>query len=222
MAGGNGIWGVVREALRGGDRDYTAMDLRRAIALLGIPMALEMAMESLFAVVDVFFVGRLGTEAVAVVGLTEGVLTVVYSLAWGLAAGIAAVVARRTGEKDANGADVAAVQGLLLAIALGFLLGLPGLFAPEALLRAMGASQQVTAMGTPFMRIMLGGNVVILLLFSINAIFRGAGNAALAMRALWIANGVNILLDPVLIFGLGPVPAMGVTGAAIATVAGRS
>lgn len=222
MAGSKGKIGVVREALHGGDRDYTAMDVRRAITLLGIPMVLEMAMESLFAVVDVFFVSRLGTEAVAVVGLTEGVLMVVYSLAWGLAAGITAVVARRTGEKDREGANVAAVQGLLLALVLGLLLGLPGLVAPGALLQAMGASPHVTAMGAPFMRIMLGGNVVILLLFGINAIFRGAGNAALAMRALWLANGVNIVLDPILIFGLGPFPAMGVTGAAVATLAGRS
>ncbi|MBS1567853.1 MAG: MATE family efflux transporter [Bacteroidetes bacterium] len=216
------VLGTLREALRGGDRDFTAMDLRRAIVLLGIPMVLEMAMESLFAVVDVFFVGHLGTDAVAVVGLTEGVLMVVYSLAWGLAAGITAVVARRTGERDREGADTSAVQGVVLALVLGLVLGLPGILAPGTLLAAMGASPQVIGMGTPFMRIMLGGNVVILLLFSINAIFRGAGNAALAMRALWLANGINIVLDPLLIFGLGPIPAMGVTGAAVATVTGRA
>jgi putative MATE family efflux protein len=213
---------TLREALQGGERDYTAMDVRRAIVLLGIPMVLEMAMESLFAVVDVFFVGRLGTEAVAVVGLTEGVLMVIYSLAWGLAAGITAVVARRTGEKDREGADTAAVQGIWLALFLGLLFAGPAILFPGQLLRAMGASPNVEALGTPFIRIMLGSNAVILLLFSINAIFRGAGNAALAMRALWIANGLNIVLDPLLIFGLGPLPAMGVTGAAIATVTGRA
>lgn len=217
-----GVIATLRDALHGGDRDYTAMDLRRAMVLLGIPMVLEMAMEALFAVVDVFFVGHLGTEAVAVVGLTEGVLMVVYSLAWGLAAGITAVVARRTGEQDREGADISAVQGIFLALALGVVLGLPGFLAPGALLNAMGASPQVVAMGTPFMRIMLGGNVVILLLFGINAIFRGAGNAALAMRSLGLANGINIVLDPILIFGLGPIPAMGVTGAAVATVTGRA
>lgn len=221
MSGLKGAWGLVRESLRGGDRDYTTLGLRRAIVLLSIPMVLEMAMESLFAVVDILFVSRLGTEAVAVVGLTEGVMMVVYSLAWGLGAGITAVVARRTGERDREGADTAAVQGILLAIAMGLLLALPAFIWPDVLLRAMGASPSVEALGTPFMRIMLGSNVVILLLFGINAIFRGAGNAALAMRSLWLANGINLVLDPLLIFGWGPVSAMGVDGAAVATVVGR-
>lgn len=212
---------LVGEALRGGDRDFTALGLRRAIALLSIPMVLEMAMESLFALVDVFFVSRLGVEAVAVVGLTEGVMTIIYSIAWGLGAGITAVVARRTGEKDREGADVAAVQGILVALALGLLFAWPALFHADVLLRFMGASPEVAALGTPYMRIMLGSNVVILLLFGINAIFRGAGNAALAMRSLWLGNIINMVLDPVLIFGLGPIPAMGVTGAAVATVVGR-
>lgn len=215
-------WRLVQEALAGGDRDFTSIGLRRAVVLLSIPMVLEMAMESLFALVDVFFVSRLGTEAVAVVGLTEGVMTIVYSLAWGLGAGITAVVARRIGEKDREGADRAAVQGVLVAIFLGVVLAVPGILWPGGLLALMGASPEVARLGTPFMQLMLGGNVVILLLFGINAIFRSSGNAALAMRALWLANGVNILLDPVLIFGLGPIPAMGVTGAAVATVAGRS
>ncbi|HRO38525.1 MAG TPA: MATE family efflux transporter [Flavobacteriales bacterium] len=215
-------WRLVQEALAGGDRDFTSIGLRRAVVLLSIPMVLEMAMESLFALVDVFFVSRLGTEAVAVVGLTEGVMTIVYSLAWGLGAGITAVVARRIGEKDREGADRAAVQGVLVAIFLGVVLAVPGILWPGGLLALMGASPEVARLGTPFMQLMLGGNVVILLLFGINTIFRSSGNAALAMRALWLANGVNILLDPVLIFGLGPIPAMGVTGAAVATVAGRS
>ena len=221
MAKELGAWGVVKEAMRGGDRDFTAMGLRRAVVLLSIPMVLEMAMESLFALVDVFFVSRLGVDAVAVVGLTEGVMAIVYSLAWGLGAGITAVVARRTGEKDREGADVAAVQGILIALALGALIALPGLFFAGDVLRLMGASPEVSAAGTPFMRIMLGCNVVILLIFGINAIFRGAGNAALAMRSLWVGNIINMVLDPVLIFGLGPIPAMGVTGAAVATVIGR-
>lgn len=212
---------LLREALAGGDRDFTAMGLRRAVVLLSIPMVMEMAMESLFALVDVFFVSRLGVGAVAVVGLTEGVMMLVYSIAWGLGAGITAVVARRTGEKDREGADLAAVQGILIALAIGVLFAVPGVFHASDVLRAMGASPSVLALGTPFMRIMLGCNVVILLLFSINAVFRGAGNAALAMRSLWVGNIINMVLDPVLIFGAGPIPAMGVTGAAVATVIGR-
>jgi len=216
------VWGTVLESLRGGDRDFTAMDLRRAIILLSIPMVLEMAMESLFALVDVFFVGRIGVDAVATVGLTEGVMTLIYSIAWGLGAGITAVVARRIGEKDRDGADISAVQGILIALVAGLCIAVPGiLFAPR-ILALMGASPRVLASGASFTRIMLGSNVVILLLFSINAIFRGAGNAALAMRSLWLANIINIVLDPLLIFGWGPVPAMGVTGAAVATTIGRS
>ena len=175
---------LLREALAGGDKDFTAMGLRRAVVLLSIPMVMEMAMESLFALVDVFFVSRLGVEAVAVVGLTEGVMMLIYSIAWGLGAGITAVVARRTGEKDREGADVAAVQGILIALAIGALFALPGLFYAQDVLRLMGAAPSVLELGTPFMRIMLGCNVVILLIFGMNAIFRGAGNAALAMRSL--------------------------------------
>ena len=214
--------GVVREALAGEDRDYAAMDLRRAVVLLSIPMVLEMAMESLFALVDVFFVSRLGTDAVAVVGLAEGVMLLVYAISWGLAAGITAVVARRIGEGDREGATVAAVQGGLVAVAIGSVVAVPGLVYAGGLLQVMGASPAVGVLGKPFMAIMVGSNLVVLLLFAFNAIFRGAGNAAMAMRSLWLANGINIVLDPVLIFGLGPVPAMGVTGAAVATVIGRS
>jgi putative MATE family efflux protein len=216
-----GVWAVVKESMRGGDRDFTSMGMRRAVVLLSIPMVLEMAMESLFALVDVFFVSRLGMAAVAVVGLTEGVMMLVYSVAWGLGAGITAVVARRTGEKDKEGADIAAVQGIYIAIALGLLFAVPGLFFAPQVLQAMGASPEVLAMGTPFMRIMLGSNMVILLVFGINAIFRGAGNAALAMRSLWIGNIINMVLDPLLIFGWWLFPEMGVTGAAVATVIGR-
>lgn len=216
-----GVWAVLKEALTGGDRDLTSIGMRRAVVLLSIPMVLEMAMESLFALVDVFFVSRLGVAAVAVVGLTEGLMAIIYSIAWGLGAGITAVVARRTGEKDREGADVAAVQGILIAIALGLLFAVPGVFFAGELLRAMGASPEVQELGTPFIRIMVGSNVVILLVFGINAIFRGAGNAALAMRSLWIGNIINMVLDPLLIFGIWLFPEMGVTGAAVATVIGR-
>ncbi|MFZ1664290.1 MAG: MATE family efflux transporter, partial [Flavobacteriales bacterium] len=147
-----GVWAVVKESMRGGDRDFTSMGMRRAVVLLSIPMVLEMAMESLFALVDVFFVSRLGMAAVAVVGLAEGVMMLVYSVAWGLGAGITAVVARRTGEKDKEGADIAAVQGIYIAIALGLLFAVPGLFFAPQVLQAMGASPEVLAMGTPFMR----------------------------------------------------------------------
>ncbi len=215
------VWGTVKEALQGGDRDFTAMGLRHAVLLLSIPMVLEMAMESLFALVDVFFVGRIGVDAVATVGLTEGVMALVYSVAWGLGAGITAVVARRIGEKDRNGADISAVQGILIAVATGLCIAVPGIMFAPRILTLMGASPSVLATGALFTRIMLGSNVVILLLFSINAIFRGAGNAALAMRSLWLANIINIILDPLLIFGWGPVPAMGITGAALATTIGR-
>ncbi|MEO8734031.1 MAG: MATE family efflux transporter, partial [Flavobacteriales bacterium] len=197
------VWGTVKEALQGGDRDFTAMGLRHAVLLLSIPMVLEMAMESLFALVDVFFVGRIGVDAVATVGLTEGVMALAYSVAWGLGAGITAVVARRIGEKDRNGADISAVQGILIAVATGLCIAVPGIMFAPRILALMGASPSVLATGASFTRIMLGSNVVILLLFSINAIFRGAGNAALAMRSLWLANIINIILDPLLIFGWG-------------------
>lgn len=222
MSSTSGLWQIVRDSLRGGERDYTAMGLRRAVVLLSVPMVLEMAMESLFSLVDVFFVSRLGNDAVAVVGLTEGVMLLIYSLAWGLAAGITALVARRVGSKDREGAGKAAGQGLLIALLLGVVLAIPGLVHAQGLLRLMGGSAEVQELGAPFMAIMVGSNVVVLLLFAINAIFRGAGDPAVAMRTLWLANGVNLVLDPLLIFGLGPIPAMGVTGAAVATLIGRS
>jgi putative MATE family efflux protein len=212
---------IVKESLRGEEQDYTRIGVRRAIVLLSIPMVLEMAMESLFALVDVFFVSRLGVNAVATVGLTESLLTIVYSLAWGLGMGITAVVARRTGEKDPAGAARAALQGILLATALGLFLALPGLIWPERLLGLMGAAPDVIAEGSEYTRLMIGGNVVIMLLFGINAIFRGVGDAAMAMRSLWLANAINIVLCPLLIFGIGPFEGLGVTGAALATLIGR-
>lgn len=216
------LFAVVKESLSAAeDTDYTGIGVRRAIVLLSIPMVLEMAMESVFALVDIFFVSRLGKHAIATVGLTESVLTLVYSLAWGLGMGITAVVARRTGEKDASGAARAAMQGVLLAVALGVLIAIPGVIYAYEILALMGAEADVLAEGPTYMRIMLGGNVIILLLFGINAIYRGAGDAAMAMRSLMIANGMNILLCPLLIHGVGGWAGFGIMGAAMATTIGR-
>lgn len=216
------ILSLIRDAIRGGeDQDFTRMGVRRAIVLLSIPMVLEMGMESVFALVDAFYVSRLGTDAIATVGLTESVLAVVYSLAWGLGMGVTALVARRTGEHDVRGASRSAMQGVLLATVLGLLIALPGFFFAGDILRLMGAEQGVLEVGTGYAQVMFAGNVVILLLFVNNAIYRGAGDAAMAMRVLAVANGINLVLDPLLIFGIGPFPEMGVQGAAVATTIGR-
>ena len=216
-----GFWSGVREALRGSRRDYTQGPIGRAILVLAVPMVLEMVMESVFAVCDVFFVSRLGADAVATVGLTESMLTIIYSIAMGLAIGATAVVARRTGERDHEGASRAAVQAIVLGGLVALTLGVAGGIAAPQLLSMMGASPTVLATGTSYARIMYGGNATIVLLFLVNAIFRGAGDAAIAMRVLWLANAINIALGPCLIFGLGPFPALGVKGAAIATNIGR-
>jgi putative MATE family efflux protein len=218
-----GIWRDVRDAIRGTHHhDYTAGPLGRAILLLAVPMVMEMIMESVFAVVDVFFVSRLGPDAVATVGLTESMLALIYTLAMGLSIGVMATVARRIGERNPDGAAIAAVQGIALGLGVAVLIAVPGvIFAPD-LLRLMGASPAVIAVGSGYTRTMLGGNGVILLLFLINAIFRGSGDAVIAMRVLWLANGINIVLAPSLIFGWGPFPALGVTGAAVGTTIGRS
>lgn len=214
-------WATVREALRGGERDYTSGPIGQAVVLLAIPMVLEMAMESVFAVTDVFFVSRLGAPAVAAVGLTESMLAIVYALAMGLGMGVTAIVARRIGEKDPDGASHAAAQGLVLGILVAIILGTLGAVFAPTLLRLMGASEEVLAVGTNFARVMLGGEATVILLFLLNAAFRGAGDPAIAMRVLWISNAINIVLGPLLVFGVGPFPELGVTGAAVGTTIGR-
>ncbi len=216
------LWQSVREALRGSHQDYTAGSLNRSILLLAIPMVLEMVLESLFAVVDVFFVSRLGANAIATVGLTESVLTLVFAVGMGLGMSTTAMVARRIGEKDQDGAAISAVQAIILGLVAAFAMGIPFfIFAPK-LLALMGASPEIITTGVNYTRIALGGSGVVLLLFLNNAIFRGAGDAAIAMRLLWVSNILNLVLDPCLIFGFGPFPKMGVTGAALATFSGRS
>jgi putative MATE family efflux protein len=212
---------MVLESLRGTHRDYTEGPVGPAIVLLAIPMVLEMAMESLFAVVDVFFVSRLGADAVATVGLTEAMLTIVYTVAMGLSIGATAVVSRRIGEKDPEGAAQAAVQSLALGMVVAAAIGVFGIVNARELLTLMGASPSMVHSSVGYTQVMLGGNATVTLLFLANAIFRGAGDAAIAMRMLWIANAINMVLDPCLIFGLGPFPELGITGAAVATNLGR-
>ena len=215
------LWSTVKEAVRGSHQDFTEGPIGRAVVLLAVPMVLEMLMESVFAVVDIFFVGRLGASAVATVGLTESLMVTVYALAIGLSIGAAATVARRIGEKDPERAALTAVQAIILGIGMAAIIGAIGvLFGPQ-LLRLMGATDDVLSIGSTFPRVMVGGSGTVLLLFLINAVFRGAGDAAIAMRVLWFANIINMTLGPCLIFGLGPFPEMGVTGAALGTTIGR-
>ena len=212
---------VLREAFIGTTRDFTTGPILPALIILAIPMILEMSMEALFAIVDTFFVSRLGADSIAVVGLTESILVLAYAVAIGLSIGATATVARRVGEQDLDGAARTATHVVFLGIAMAVVMGIPGIiFAPQ-LFRLLGAEPQVIELGTPFMRIMLGTNIVIVFLFLLNGIFRGAGDAAIALRVLVIANGLNILFCPLFIFGIGPFPELGVTGAAVATVCGR-
>jgi putative MATE family efflux protein len=221
-AGRRSWWTSVREAVAGSQQDYTEGPLGRAVFLLAIPMVLEMAMESLFGILDVFWVGRLGPGAVATVGVTEALLTLIFAAALGLSLSTTATVARRIGEKDPEAAAVTAVQAIVLGVLVAVPTGLVGLLWPRELLAMMGLPEDVVASGWSYTAWMLGGNATILLLFLINAIFRGAGDASIAMRSLWLANAVNIVLDPCFIFGLGPFPEMGITGAAIGTTVGRA
>jgi putative MATE family efflux protein len=209
-------------AVKGSETNFTSGSIRRAIFLLSVPMILEMVMESLFAIVDVFFVSKVGTHAVAAVGLTESVLTIIYAVAMGLSMAATALVARRVGEGDPKRAANAAFQAIALATGASIVISIAGVWFAKDILRLMGGEEALVEEGYRYTRIMFGSNIVIMLLFLINGIFRGAGDASLAMRSLWIANGLNIILDPILILGLGPVPAFGLEGAAIATTIGRS
>jgi putative MATE family efflux protein len=215
------FWRSVRQSLRGEEHDYTSLPLNRAIILLAVPMVLEMIMESLFAVTDVFWVSRLGKEAVAVVGITESVMTLIYAVAIGISIAATAIVSRRIGEKEPELAAQAAGQIVLLGVLVSTGIGIVlGIFASD-ILRFMGAGEDIVTLGTSYAQVMLGGNVTVFMIFLINAVFRGAGDAVIAMRTLWLANGLNIVLDPCFIFGWWIFPEMGVAGAAVATNIGR-
>jgi putative MATE family efflux protein len=216
-----GLWSSLREAVMGTSQDFTEGSMSRAILLLAVPMVLEMSMESLFGVVDVFWVSRLGADAVATVGLTETALTLVFVIALGLSMGATALVARRFGEKDEQAAGLVAVQAILVGLVVSAATAIFGYFFAPSLLDIMGGSASVVKIGSGYTRMILSGSTTIFLLFLINAVFRGAGDAAIAMRVLWIANLVNICLNPCLIFGLGPFPRLGVTGSAVGTTIGR-
>ncbi|NHE56595.1 MATE family efflux transporter [Cyclobacterium plantarum] len=216
------FWQLLSESIRGNEQDYTRIPIKSGIILLAVPMILEMIMESLFAVVDIFFVGRLGEHAVATVGLTEAVLTIIYSLGVGISMAGTAMVARRFGEKKFQRAGTVAFQLLLVGVLASLLLGAGGYFYAGEILSLMGAEEQVLETGKAYTEIIFLGNTAIMLLFLINGIFRGAGAPHLAMRALWISNGLNIILDPLLIFGLGSFEGFGLVGAAWATTLGRS
>lgn len=212
---------LLRTAISGEETEYTSGSINYAIFMLSIPMVLEMIMESLFAVVDVFFVSKLGIDAVATVGLTESVITIIYSVAVGLSMAATAMVARRTGEKNPDEAAHTAIQAIYIGIGISTVVTIAGLVFAKDILLLMGAAPTLVEKNYHYTQIMFGSNIVIMLLFLINGIFRGAGNAAIAMRSLWLANGLNIILCPTLIYGIGPIPAMGLTGAALATTIGR-
>jgi putative MATE family efflux protein len=220
--GESSLWGNVRAAIRGEEQDYTQAPLPRAILLLAIPMVLEMCMESLFGIVDIFWVARLGPDAAAGVGVTETLMSILYSIALGVSMATTAMIARRTGEKNLDGASKAAAQAILLGCAIALLIAVFGVIYGGDLLRLMGATHNVVATSTVYAQVIYGSSLSVMLLFLMNAIFRGAGDAAIAMRVLVTANLINIILDPLLIFGVGPFPELGVTGAAWATAIGRS
>ncbi|WP_435578223.1 MATE family efflux transporter [Gilvibacter sp.] len=212
---------LLGEAVKGSQQDFTTGSIRKAIFMLSVPMVLEMMMESIFFLVDAYFVSSLGANAIATVGLTESVLTLVYAIAIGLSMGVTAIVARRIGEKQVEGARRTAVQAIMLGVLVAALISVIGILFPKDILRLMGGAPDLVEEGYRFTQILLGGNVTIMLLFLINAVFRGAGDAAVAMRVLIFSNVLNIVLDPLLIFGWGPIPGFGVQGAAIATTIGR-
>lgn len=217
----NRLFSYFKIAVTGKEQEFTSGSIRRAIFMLSVPMVLEMMMESIFFLVDAYFVSSLGANAIATVGLTESVLTLVYAIAIGLSMGVTAIVARRVGEKDIDGASKAAVQSILLGAAVAAIISVIGILFPKEILGLMGAEPDLIEEGYGFTQILLGGNVTIMLLFLINAVFRGAGDASVAMRVLIFSNLLNIVLDPIFIFGFGPIPAFGVQGAAIATTIGR-
>ncbi|MEL7532507.1 MAG: MATE family efflux transporter [Bacteroidota bacterium] len=214
-------WSTLKEAVKGGERDYTQIPLNQAIVFLAIPMVLEMVGESLFAVVDFFFVSQVGEAAMATVGLTESVMFLIYSLSIGLANAATAMVARRIGEKEPEQASIAAAQAILISLVISIMIAIPGFLFAGNVLEMMGAEADVLETGTGYTRIMFATNGVIMFLFLLNGVFRGTGNAAIAMRVLWLSNIINMVLDPCLILGLGPFPELGVEGAAIATSIGR-
>ncbi|UCH64687.1 MAG: MATE family efflux transporter, partial [Ignavibacterium sp.] len=215
------VWELFRLAVSGGESNILSGNINRAIILLAIPMTLEMVMESLFAVVDIYFVSKIGINAIAAVGLTESMMTIPYSLGFGVAMGTTALVSRRVGENNINGASISGVQAIYLGTIVSVPIAIVGVLFSEDLLRLMGASDAVIKDGVGYTKLLLVSNLIIILLFLINGIFRGAGDATLAMRALWIANGLNIVLDPLFIFGIGPFPQLGIEGAATATIVGR-
>ena len=216
------IFSLIRQSLNGELLDYTQGSIRKAVILLAIPMMLEMSMESVFAVVDIYFVSHLGKHAVSIVGLTESVITIVYSLAIGISMAATAMVARRIGEKNPEAATKAGMQSILVSLAITLAISIPGFIYAADILRLMGAEQAAIETGVNYTHIIMGGSMVIMLLFLINGIFRGAGDAMMAMKSLWLANICNIILCPILIRGFGPIPAFGLVGAAMATTIGRS
>jgi putative MATE family efflux protein len=215
------LWTDIKEAISGTDRDFTSDSIGKALLILSIPMVLEMIMESVFAVVDIFFVSRLGADAVATVGITESSMTIVYAIAMGLSTATTALIARRIGEKKAGKAGVVAFQAIISGLVVSILIAIPGMIYAKEFLLLMGASEKMAEDGYMFPAIMFGGNAVIMLLFIINAVFRSSGDAAISMRVLIFANLVNLILDPLLIFGIGPFPELGLKGAAVATTTGR-